>query len=204
MNVWEVLGWVGNGGFFLRFLVQWLASERAGRSVAPPLFWWISIVGTVALGSYAVHEREWLLLVGYAINGLIYARNLSLGGESSGGLSTAKASLLALAALACVSTACLLELGEANASAPSWIIVGGAGQMLWSGRFIVQWWYSERRRESHFPALFWWLSLAGNVLLLAYTLHLGKTIFWIGYVLNPIVQVRNLMLGRGDKAKASA
>ncbi|HPF15211.1 MAG TPA: lipid-A-disaccharide synthase N-terminal domain-containing protein, partial [Planctomycetota bacterium] len=42
MTFWAALGWLGNVGFFSRFFVQWLASERAGRSVAPQAFWWLS------------------------------------------------------------------------------------------------------------------------------------------------------------------
>ena len=70
-------------------------------------------------------------------------------------------------------------------------------------RFVIQWWYSERRKESHFPMLFWWTSLGGNVLLLAYALHLRNPVLIAGFLLGPIVQTRNIVLSlRARSARA--
>ena len=69
----------------------------------------------------------------------------------------------------------------------------------------MQWYASERAGESHFPRSFWYLSLAGNVLLLAYACHLADPVYIAGYVLGPLVQVRNLMLSGGLRpARADA
>ena len=58
-------GWVGQACFFSRFFVQWWASERAGRSVAPEIFWWLSAGGAVLLAVYSVPRGEVVLLPGY-------------------------------------------------------------------------------------------------------------------------------------------
>ena len=84
-----------------------------------------------------------------------------------------------------------------------WLAVVLSGQALWSSRFVVQWWATERRRESHFPLAFWWLSLAGNSLLLAYALHLADPIYIAGFTVGPFVQVRNLMLNLRRPAPAA-
>ena len=198
MSLGEAVGWAGNACFFSRFLLQWLASERAKRTVAPVSFWWISLIGTVALGWYSVASGEPVLLAGYLVNGAIYARNLMLRtpGKRDKGVSTL--TLVACAALAAV---LLFSTGVARpradwASSPTWFAVALVGQTVWSGRFLVQWWMSERRRESHFPVAFWWLSLFGNALLLAYAFHIRDPIFIAGYAIGPVVQVRNLMLAR--------
>jgi lipid-A-disaccharide synthase-like uncharacterized protein len=71
----------GFGGqllFSLRFLVQWLASERAGRSVMPLAFWWLSIAGGATLLAYAIYREDPVFIVGQAAGLLIYARNLWL------------------------------------------------------------------------------------------------------------------------------
>lgn len=192
----QIIGWVGNVCFFSRFLVQWWASERARRSVAPPLFWWLSIAGTLTLGLYALARQNYVLLVGYAVNGLIYARNLRLVRAPGRPFGSWALALLALAAVVLLVAAGLYELRHRAESQLAWIVVAGLGQACWSARFVVQWWASERAAESHFPPLFWWLSLVGNLLLLAFTIHLGDLLLILGFVPNPIVQIRNLMLAR--------
>ena len=57
MTLIEAIGWLGNAFYFTRFLVQWLLSERAGESVAPRAFWWLSAAGAVTLGGYAAFYR---------------------------------------------------------------------------------------------------------------------------------------------------
>ncbi len=73
---WYVLGFVAQAFFFSRFLVQWLASERAGRSVFPVAFWYLSLVGGVTLLAYAIHLRDPVFILGQATGALIYLRNL--------------------------------------------------------------------------------------------------------------------------------
>ena len=80
------------------------------------------------------------------------------------------------------------------AASPAWLAIGALGQALWCSRFVLQWALSERRGRSHFPIAFWWISLAGNLTLLAYTVHLGDPIWIVGILPGPLVQVRNLML----------
>ena len=75
---WLVLGFVGQSLFFSRFLVQWLASERAGRSVVPVAFWWLSLCGSALLLAYAVHRADPVFIAGQACGSLVYLRNLQL------------------------------------------------------------------------------------------------------------------------------
>jgi lipid-A-disaccharide synthase-like uncharacterized protein len=195
----QVAGWLGNACFFSRFFVQWYKSERAGKSVAPPIFWWLSLLGTVLLGAYSYSRESYVLVLGYVINGLIYTRNLKL---RRPGVTAPRSSLLAVFALVAFSLlvgAAIYEVQRRAEAEPAWVAVALLGQSLWSSRFVVQWWASERASESHFPRLFWWLSLLGNLLLLAYTVHLGDAVLAWGYVPGPLVQIRNLMLGRGAR-----
>ncbi|NOT35450.1 MAG: hypothetical protein HOP12_14995 [Candidatus Eisenbacteria bacterium] len=75
---WYVLGFAGQVLFGSRFLVQWLASERARRVVIPRAFWLLSLFGGVALLFYAVHKRDPVFAVGQVMGLAIYARNLVL------------------------------------------------------------------------------------------------------------------------------
>jgi lipid-A-disaccharide synthase-like uncharacterized protein len=73
-----ILGFVGNALFSMRFLVQWLASERQGESVIPVSFWYWSIAGSALMCLYFVFRRDPVGILAYLPNSLIYIRNLVL------------------------------------------------------------------------------------------------------------------------------
>jgi lipid-A-disaccharide synthase-like uncharacterized protein len=81
-----------------------------------------------------------------------------------------------------------------------WTAIGFLGQGMFFSRFAVQWLVSERRGESHIPVAFWWLSLAGSLVTLAYALHRRDPVFVLGQAFGWMVYSRNLVLiyrGRG-------
>lgn len=78
LDFWLVLGLIGQCAFMGRFLLQWIASERAGRSIIPVYFWYMSITGSLILFAYAVHRQDPIFILGYSGNSLIYIRNLIL------------------------------------------------------------------------------------------------------------------------------
>lgn len=76
-HFWKVVGWLGNVTFFSRFLVQWYATEKRKRVVVPSTFWWLSLVGTGLLLSYALfYQRDSVFIAAYALNWIPYVRNL--------------------------------------------------------------------------------------------------------------------------------
>jgi len=77
-TVWFALGLVAQTAFFSRFLVQWIASERAGRSVVPIAFWYLSLSGSLMLLIYAIHRKEPIFVLGQSVGGIVYVRNLVL------------------------------------------------------------------------------------------------------------------------------
>ena len=77
-----------------------------------------------------------------------------------------------------------------------WTLVGYAGQGLFFGRFFAQWIASERRKRSVVPLSFWWLSLGGGAVLLAYAIHRQDPVFVVGQATGLLVYARNLMLLR--------
>lgn len=74
-----------------------------------------------------------------------------------------------------------------------WFILGFAGQALFTSRFVVQWIYSERAGKSVMPDMFWYFSLVGSALVLAYAIHLGNLVFILGQF-GIIVYIRNIQL----------
>ena len=82
---WLAFGLLGNAMFGSRFLVQWIASERAGASVVPVAFWYLSIAGSLILLVYALHLRNPVFTIAFLPNCLVYLRNLALLRRQSGG-----------------------------------------------------------------------------------------------------------------------
>ena len=77
-NYWLAFGLLGNAAFGSRFLIQWLASERAGASIVPRVFWYLSIVGSLILLVYAFHIGSPIFVLAYLPNTAVYLRNLAL------------------------------------------------------------------------------------------------------------------------------
>ena len=78
LDWWVVVGFAAQGFFTARFGVQWIASERAGRSVVPLAFWLLSIGGGALLLVYALHRKDPVFIAGQGFGLFIYARNLHL------------------------------------------------------------------------------------------------------------------------------
>jgi lipid-A-disaccharide synthase-like uncharacterized protein len=74
--VWLGIGLVGQSLFFMRFFVQWIASERERRSVLPVAFWYFSIAGGAVLLAYAIWRKDPVFIMGQASGLFIYGRNL--------------------------------------------------------------------------------------------------------------------------------
>lgn len=76
--IWLTIGFVGQALFSARFLVQWVVSERARRSVVPLAFWLFSLAGGATLLTYAIYRQDPVFIVGQASGLFIYTRNLML------------------------------------------------------------------------------------------------------------------------------
>lgn len=77
-DAWVLLGFVAQAFFTMRFLVQWIASERAKRSVMPIAFWFFSLGGGALLLIYAIQRKDPVFILGQAMGLFIYIRNLWL------------------------------------------------------------------------------------------------------------------------------
>lgn len=77
-KIWLIVGFVGQGLFFMRFFVQWIASEREKRSTVPVAFWYFSLAGGFVLFAYALYKRDPVFILGQSTGLFIYLRNLTL------------------------------------------------------------------------------------------------------------------------------
>ena len=76
--IWLAIGFGGQAIFASRFLYQWIASEKAGRSHIPRAFWYLSLAGGLTLLSYAIHRGDPVFILGQMTGSVIYIRNLVL------------------------------------------------------------------------------------------------------------------------------
>jgi lipid-A-disaccharide synthase-like uncharacterized protein len=78
LTAWIAVGFAGQLLFSARFIVQWVLSERKGRSYIPMAFWYFSIAGGMTLLAYAIHRQDPVFIAGQAFGLIIYLRNLTL------------------------------------------------------------------------------------------------------------------------------
>jgi lipid-A-disaccharide synthase-like uncharacterized protein len=76
--IWFAVGMIGEFVFLMRFVVQWIASERKKRTVVPMVFWHLSLGGTFLVLAYAICQMDPVFMLAYSLNMIIYVRNLSI------------------------------------------------------------------------------------------------------------------------------
>jgi len=73
---WLVIGFLGQALFSMRFIIQWIASEKKKKSIIPNIFWYFSIAGGTTLLTYAIYRQDPVFIVGQLMGLFIYFRNL--------------------------------------------------------------------------------------------------------------------------------
>ena len=76
--IFLIIGFVGQGLFASRFIVQWIYSEKKGQSSIPLIFWYLSIFGGIGLLTYAIFRQDPVIILGQTFGIFIYLRNLIL------------------------------------------------------------------------------------------------------------------------------
>ncbi|MBM4138072.1 MAG: lipid A biosynthesis protein [Nitrospira sp.] len=86
-----------------------------------------------------------------------------------------------------------------------WLGIGFFGQALFFGRWVIQWIVSEKKAESQVPVSFWYMSLIGGLITLAYSIYRQDPVFIAGQSVGSVIYIRNLMLiHRATQAKNPA
>jgi len=85
---------------------------------------------------------------------------------------------------------------------PVWATAALVGQVIFGGRFVLQWIASEYKKRSYMPTAFWFMSLAGSLILLTYSIHIKNPIFMLAFSLNTFIYLRNLHLIYKNAKKA--
>jgi lipid-A-disaccharide synthase-like uncharacterized protein len=77
-TIWIAIGFLGQGLFFGRWVIQWIASERTAKSQVPIAFWYMSLVGGLITLAYAIYRKDPVFIAGQGVGAVVYIRNLML------------------------------------------------------------------------------------------------------------------------------
>ena len=199
-QVLDVAGILGQAVFSWRVVDQWMASERAKRTVIPASFWAWSLLGSCLLIVYVAHRRDPAFMLSALVNACIHARNLWL---SRPGVPARRVETPALwpviLGLALFAGITIEAIGPDHGlirfdTKLAWLVVGFIGQALWSGRAVYQWYVSERKGESVLPPSYFWCGILGAVFSFAYAVFRVDWVQMFAYGLSPIPYARNLLL----------
>lgn len=194
------LGLMAQALFSARILVQWIKSERAGRVLSPTSFWTFSLLASFLLMLYGMFRQDLVIIGGQVVSYLIYLRNLQFKGVWRDLPAWVRWSAL----LFPIATFAWLLFGDAYSLSYIWkhsnasgllIAWGGAGQVIFTLRFVYQWYYSELAQESILPNGFWVISLVGSLMIVTYAVLRLDPVLLLGQVVGVVAYSRNLYLG---------
>jgi lipid-A-disaccharide synthase-like uncharacterized protein len=199
-----ILGFVAQGLFSARTIIQWLSTERARRIESPTAYWLFSVAGAWLLFLYGWLRDDFSIILGQVISYYIYLWNLGVKGLWHRLPAVLKGVLLFTPSLAVVmilrDVAGFATEFFCNDSVPMWLLIfGSVGQVIFTLRFVYQWLYSRRRGDSSLPLGFWIMSILGSVVIVIYgairldpILILGQSIGLVAYARNIIIGLRTL------------
>lgn len=204
-----LLGFIAQGLFSARILVQWIMSERARRVVSPTVFWILSLIASFIFFIYGWMREDFSIMLGQVIGYYVYIWNLKVKGLWSRirpGLR--QAVVTALLVMPAVGACLMLRDPQAAAASlfrndrlPIWMIIfGSAGQVIFSLRFLYQWIYSSRHGESALPAGFWIISLTGSAIIVTYGILRLDPVVILGQACGFLSYTRNLILWKRSHA----
>lgn len=201
MSNWIIysIGFLAQTLFSSRLIIQWITSERQRRVITPSLFWVLSLLASFLLFVYGYLRDDFAIMLGQGLTYFIYIRNLQLQNQWQKIPLALQWLILLMPTFVIVyyfnnNTIDVMRLFK-NEKIPLWLLILGIiSQVVFTLRFIYQWLYSEKARESILPFGFWMLSLIGSSLILIYAIFRKDPVLFIGHMLGAIIYVRNLVL----------
>ena len=201
MNNWIVIsiGAIAQVLFSSRLVLQWMLSEKSKKVLTPVLFWEFSLIASFLLFIYGYLRNDFAIMLGQTITYYIYIRNIQLQDQW-------KKIAKALRIFIYVFPLLILLYGYNNGiydrqklfhneNIPLWLLLLGViSQILFTFRFIYQWIYSEKRKESQLPLGFWIISLSGSLLILVYAVFRKDPVLLAGHLVGFIVYSRNIII----------
>ena len=205
MSNWIIysVGFLAQLLFSGRSVFQWILSEKSKKVLTPSLFWKMSLIASFLMFLYGYLRSDFAIMLGQTLTYFIYIRNLQLQGE------WIKLNRY-LRFLLWIFPALIVILGYnnniydverlfKNEAIPFWLLMLGiVSQVVFTLRFIYQWIYSERQKESILPLGFWLLSFAGSTLILIYAIFRADPVLFSGHLFGVLMYARNMVIMRKE------
>ncbi len=211
------LGLLPSVFFTLRFLIQWINSEKKKKSYVNTTFWYLSFCGNTLCSIHYFIQLQYLLMLIQVANGFISWKNICLLKARKNKTSFTKsivllsvlmmlASMIFFSQFVFISAPIkILEIpfglskhgiGEISIL---WHLLGGFGCLLFASRFWIQWLEAEKTGESQLSNNFWLISIFGSAIALIYFLHIKDWVSSLNYSFGLIPYARNLILSYRGK-----
>ncbi|MCR9183620.1 MAG: lipid-A-disaccharide synthase N-terminal domain-containing protein [Flavobacteriaceae bacterium] len=206
MSDWMIysIGFIAQMLFSGRLLFQWIISEKNKKVLTPTLFWQLSLLASFLLFVYGYLRDDFAIMLGQTLTYFIYIRNLQLQGQWKQVHQYFRWFVLVFPFLVVMysfySSTFEFENLFKNEAIPFWLLaLGTVAQITFTFRFIYQWLYSEKKKESTLPLGFWILSLTGSTLILLYAILRKDPVLFAGHIFGSVVYVRNIYLHYYEK-----
>jgi len=206
MSDWLVysIGFSAQILFSSRLLIQWIQSEKVKKVVTPLLFWQLSLLASFLLFVYGWLRDDFAIMLGQVLTYFIYIRNLQIQGFWTK-LHRAFRVFLYVFPFIIVwytynNNQFDIDRVFRNQDIPGWLIgLGSIAQVVFTLRFVYQWIYSEKKKESILPMGFWMLSTTGSLLIITYAILRKDPVLFTGHIFGSIVYIRNILLIKKSK-----
>jgi len=199
-----VIGFTAQFLFSARLLIQWIQSEKAKKVLTPELFWELSLFASCLFFIYGWMRNDFAIMFGQSITYFIYIRNMQLQNNWNNLNKFIRKILIFLPFFILAFLLYNDRIGSdnlfKNENIPITLLIWGSfGQLLFTFRFVYQWIYSERIKESCLPLNFWIISLTGSAIILSYAILRIDPVLFIGQIFGFIVYFRNIIISLKEK-----
>ncbi len=197
------LGFLAQGLFFMRTIIQWFKSEKEGEVISPVIFWQISLVASILMLTYGILRNDFAIVIGQSLVYSIYIRNLQL---KNAWRKMHWIKKLLIFAIPIGYWFWLISSGSFHAILNNkdvtlfWMLWGTVAQIVFISRFFYQWIYSENRKESILPLGFWIISAFGSIMIFTYSISRLDPVLFAAHSLGLFIYIRNILLhfGKGS------
>lgn len=207
MSDWLIysIGFLAQILFSSRLIIQWVSSEKTKKVVTPTLFWALSLIASFLLFIYGYLRDDFAIMLGQALTYFIYIRNLQLQNQWKKIPVILRYILLFMPLFVGVfyfnNNRIDVTIFFKNEDIPFWLLLLGIiSQVIFTLRFVYQWLYSEKQKDSALPFGFWALSLIGSILILTYAIFRKDPVLFTGHILGTIIYIRNLIILKNQNA----
>lgn len=199
------IGFIAQILFFGRTILQWFKSEKEGEVISPVIFWQLSLLASSIMLVYGILRNDFAIILGQLLVYYIYIRNLQF--KKAWITIPTPIRILALTMPLIIislffsgntySFSSIIKNEEISFLLHLW---GSIGQVIFAFRFIYQWIYSEKEKESILPLGFWIISSVGSVMIFVYSILRFDPVLFLAHALGIFIYTRNILLFFGKRS----